>query len=33
MRSADATQAAMFSYRTLEERIPWGHSLRKLLKP
>lgn len=30
MRGADVTQAAMFSYRTLEERIPQGHSLRKL---
>jgi transposase len=30
MRGADVTQAAMFSYRTLEERIPRGHSLRKL---
>ena len=30
MRGDDVTQAAMFSYRTLEERIPQGHSLRKL---
>jgi transposase len=30
MRSADVTQIAMFSYRTLEERIPPEHSLRKL---
>lgn len=30
MRGADITQAAMFSYRTLEERIPQGHPLRKL---
>lgn len=30
MRSADVTQAAMFSYRTLEERIPREHPLRKL---
>ena len=30
MRGTDVTQAAMFSYRTLEERIPPGHSLRKL---
>ena len=30
MRSPDATQNAMFSYRTLEERIPARHPLRKL---
>ncbi len=30
MQSADVTQAAMFSYRTLEERIPGAHPLRKL---
>ena len=30
MRGADVTQAAMFSYRTLEERIPRKHPLRKL---
>jgi transposase len=30
MRGADITQAAMFSYRTLEERIPKSHPLRKL---
>lgn len=30
MRGADLTQAALFSYRTLEERIPQGHPLRKL---
>ena len=30
MRGADVTQVAMFSYRTLEERIPREHSLRKL---
>lgn len=30
MRSAGVTQAAMFSYRTLEERIPREHPLRKL---
>jgi transposase len=30
MRSADVTQIAMFSCRTLEERIPPEHSLRKL---
>jgi hypothetical protein len=29
-RVTDVTQAAMFSYRALEERIPQGHSLRKL---
>ena len=29
MRGADITQAAMFSYRTLEERIPRAHPLRK----
>jgi transposase len=30
MRGADITQAAMFSYRTLEQRIPKSHPLRKL---
>jgi transposase len=30
MRGADTTQAAIFSYRTLEERIPQGHAQRKL---
>jgi transposase len=30
MRRADTSQAAMFSYRTLEERIPAKHPLRKL---
>lgn len=30
MRGADITQASMFSYRTLEERIPKKHPLRKL---
>ena len=30
MRGADITQAALFSYRTLEERIPSSHPLRKL---
>jgi transposase len=30
MRSADVTQSKMFSYRTLEERIPASHPLRKL---
>jgi transposase len=30
MRKADVTQHAMFSYRTLEERIPYAHPLRKL---
>ncbi|MDD2894358.1 MAG: IS5/IS1182 family transposase, partial [Halothiobacillaceae bacterium] len=30
MRGADITQAALFSYRTLEERIPKRHPLRKL---
>ena len=30
MRGADITQAALFSYRTLEERIPQEHPLRKL---
>ena len=30
MRTADTTQHAMFSYRSLEERIPAGHPLRKL---
>lgn len=30
MRQTDVTQHAMFSYRSLEERIPDGHPLRKL---
>lgn len=30
MRGADVTQSAIFSYRTLEERIPQRHPLRKL---
>jgi len=30
MRGADITQSALFSYRTLEERIPQAHPLRKL---
>jgi transposase len=30
MRGADVTQAALFSYRTLESRIPLTHPLRKL---
>lgn len=30
MRGADITQAALFSYRSLEERIPKAHPLRKL---
>lgn len=30
MRGADVTQSAIFSYRTLEERIPQEHPLRKL---
>lgn len=30
MRSADVTQSAMFSFRTLEQRIPASHPLRKL---
>ena len=30
MRSQDVTQSLMFSYRSLEERIPAGHPLRKL---
>lgn len=30
MRSADVTQSAMFSYRTLEQRIATNHPLRKL---
>ena len=30
MRRADTTQSEMFSYRTLEERIPANHPLRKL---
>ncbi|MBN8427625.1 MAG: transposase, partial [Xanthomonadales bacterium] len=29
MRGADITQAALFSYRTLEQRIPKNHPLRK----
>jgi transposase len=30
MRSADVTQSEIFSYRTLEQRIPHAHPLRKL---
>jgi hypothetical protein len=30
MRKTDVTQHAMFSYRSLEERIPEAHPLRKL---
>jgi len=30
MRSPDVTQSSIFSYRTLEQRIPAGHPLRKL---
>ena len=30
MRGADITQSSMFSYRTLEERIPKKHPLRQL---
>jgi hypothetical protein len=30
MRKSDVTQHAMFSYRTLEERVPDQHPLRKL---
>ena len=30
MRGADITQIDLFSYRTLEERIPANHPLRKL---
>ena len=30
MRSADVTQSAMFSFRTLDQRIPASHPLRKL---
>ena len=30
MRGADVTQASLFSYRTLEDRIPTKHPLRKL---
>lgn len=30
MRTTGTTQHAMFSYRSLEERIPAGHPLRKL---
>ena len=30
MRRADVTQSAIFSYRTLEQRIPTLHPLRKL---
>ena len=30
MRTVDTTQHAMFSYRSLEDRIPVGHPLRKL---
>ena len=32
MRRADVTQSAMFSYRTLEQRIPASHPLRNLRK-
>ncbi len=32
MRGADITQEALFSYRTLEERIPQDHPLRQLRK-
>jgi transposase len=32
MRGADITQETLFSYRTLEERIPKDHALRKLRK-
>ena len=32
MRRADVTQSAMFSYRTLEQRIPPLHPLRQLRK-
>jgi hypothetical protein len=32
MRGADITQEALFSYRTLEERIPADHPLRQLRK-
>ena len=32
MRRADVTQSAMFSYRTLEQRIPSSHPLRNLRK-
>jgi transposase len=30
MRKADVTQHCMYSYRTLEERVPADHPLRKL---
>ncbi len=30
MRSANVTESEMFSYRTLEQRIPTFHPLRKL---
>ena len=30
MRGADITQPELFSYRTLEERMPMEHPLRKL---
>jgi hypothetical protein len=30
MRKTDVTQHALYSYRTLEERIPEAHPLRKL---
>ena len=30
MRSADVTQSEIFIYRTLEQRIPTSHPLRKL---
>jgi hypothetical protein len=29
MRKSDVTQHALYSYRTLEERIPEAHPLRK----
>jgi len=32
MRGADITQEELFSYRTLEERIPKKHPLRQLRK-
>ncbi len=33
MRDGDITQATIFSYRTLEERISLRHPLRKLRTP
>ena len=33
MRSADITQSEMFSYRTLEQRIPASHPLRIAVVP